>query len=251
MSQTLRSRHHRALQGILRLSALLFAFSFFIMVPEIARAANDSNADPGDLSDQYTRLRAQNAILRARLSLSKENEPYLILDLPGKELRLELQGVTLIRVPVRTASLNRLAHGVARDTSHISFCEVPFVLQKDRWFEEGVRTLALKDSAAVMNRPDTTGTLVRQIRTASVLSLLQFDRNLLVILDGNIPLESRIDRWKKEFRDFRRSFQEETPEWLLAREKRRSVMIQLDMEPASVRTLAPNLRQGTKLILRF
>jgi hypothetical protein len=189
-------------------------------------------------------------MLRARLSLGKQTEPYLILDLPAREIRLELQGVSLVKVPVRKVDLNRLASGVSRDTTHIGFCEVPFVLQRDQWFEE-VRTLALKDSSAVMSRPDTTGTLVQQIRTAAVLSILHFDRNLVLALDGNIPPPSRIERWKKWFRELRESFRPETPEGQLAREKRRSVMLRLDMEPASVRTLAPNLTVGTKLILRF
>jgi hypothetical protein len=223
--------------------------------PAPAIASTGSSSDPPaqsseNVRDQYYRLRAENAMLHARLALGKETEPYLILDVPAREMRLELQGVSLIHVPVREIVLNRLAGGVSSDTTHIGFCEVPFVLQRDQWFEE-VRTLALKDSSAIMNRPDTTGTLVRQIRTASVLSVLHFDRNLVIALDGNIPPPSRIERWKKWFRQLRESFRPETPEGQLAREKRRSVMLRLDMEPASVRTLAPNLTVGTKLILRF
>lgn len=189
-------------------------------------------------------------MLRARLSLGKQNEPYVILDLPALEVRLELQGVSLVKVPIRKIDLNRLASGISRDTTHIGFCEVPFVLKRDQWFED-VPTLALKDSSAVMSRPDTTGTLVNQIRTASVLSILHFDRNLVVALDGNIPPPSRIDRWKDRFRKWRLSFSPRTPEGQLAQERRRTVMLRLEMEPASVRTLAPNLTTGTKLILRF
>ncbi len=204
----------------------------------------------GDVRDQYLRLRTENAILKARLSMSKQTEPYLILDLPARQVRLELQGVPLVKVPVRSASLNRLAKDVSQDTTHIGFCEVPFVLQRDQWFE-AVKTLALKDSSAVQSRPDTTGTLVEQIRTASILSFLRFDRNLVIVLDGNIPPPSRMQRLKKWIHDLRQSMKENTPEWMLARERRRSVLLRLDMDPASVRILAPNLTVGTKLILRF
>ena len=244
-------RPHPRLKPTAVLGALALVVLGSFAPPAAFAATQDAQpVQSEDVRREYLRLRAENAMLRARLSLSRQTDPYLILDLPAREIRLELQGITLTRVQIRKVEINRLARGVSRDTTHIRFCEVPFVLQKDQWFEE-VRTLALKDSSAVMSRPDTTGTLVQQIRTAAVLSLLRFDRNLAVVLDGNIPPTSRVERWKKWFHNWRQSFEENTPQWLLAHDRRQSVMLRLDMEPVAVRTLAPNLTAGTKLILRF
>jgi len=202
------------------------------------------------LYDEYLQLRAANAVLKARLSLSKQNDPYLILDIPEKTLRLELKGVMLTTVPIKKITLGRLARGIPGDTTRLDFCEVPFVLQKDQWFEE-VPTLALKDTTAIRDRPDTTGTLTRQIRNASILALLEFERNLVVALDGHIPLPSRWERWKGEVRALWRSFRSGTPEAQLREYRKRSILIYLDLEPAQVRSFAPNLTAGTKLVLRF
>lgn len=200
--------------------------------------------------DELIHLRAVNALLRARLSLSNESVPYLILDIPEREVRLELKGVALTKVPIRKITTNRLAAEIASDTTRIGFCEVPFVLQMDHWYEE-VPTMALKDSAAVMSKPDTTGALVQRIRTAPVLSMLRFERNLAVALDGFIPIESRTERWKAQVRAFWRSMKEGTPERELRRLRKEAVLIEVDMEPAQVRSLAPTLTKGTKLVLRF
>jgi hypothetical protein len=203
-----------------------------------------------ELESDYVRLRAMNAVLRARLSLANETLPYLILDLPEREIRLELKGVSLTKVPVHKIALNRLAAEISGDTTRIAFCEVPFVLQQDHWYE-AVPTMALKDSAAVMSRPDTTGALVQRIRTTPVLSLLHFERNLVVALDGHIPPESGTERWKAKLRELWRSMKDGTPENALRKRRNESVLIELEMDPAQVRSLAPNLTEGTKLVLLF
>jgi len=223
-----------------------------ILVGEVASdpscAARAQGAE--NLDAEYVRLRAVNAVLKARLSLSQQTEPYLILDLPGREVGLELQGVTLTRVPVRKVSVNRLAAEIADDTAGIGFCEVPFVLGEDRWFEE-VPTLAVKDTAAIMSHPDTTGALVERIRTTPVLSLLRFDRNLVVALNGYIQPTSRIEGWKRSLRLLWRSLKSKTPEGILQSRRGDSVLLELELEPAQVRSLAPNLTHGTKMVLRF
>lgn len=221
-----------------------------------ARTAPDTPAAPasfessGNLYEDYIRLRTMNAVLKARLALSKQNDPYLILDLPERTLRLELKGVTLTTVPIKRVELSRLAREVPADTTRLGFCEVPFVLQKDQWFEE-VPTLALKDTTAVRDRPDTTGTLTRQIRNAGILSVLEFERNLVVALDGHIPPESRWERWKLRARALWLSYKPDTPEGKLRDYRKRSILIFLEMEPAQVRSFAPNLTAGTKMVLRF
>lgn len=206
--------------------------------------------EPQDVGAEYVHLRAINAVLRARLSLSNESIPYMILDLPEREVRLELKGVVLTKVPIRKVTVNRLASEVSSDTTRIAFCEIPFVLERDRWYE-AVPTLALKDSTAVMTKPDTTGALAERIRTSPVLAVLHFERNLAVTLSGFIPIESRTERWKAKARAWWRSMKEGTPEREMRRLRDRSVLIELDMEPAQVRSLAPTLTRGTKLVLRF
>jgi hypothetical protein len=218
--------------------------------PAASSTPAPTSTHPSDLYGDYLRLRATNAVLKARLALSKQSDPYLILDIPEKTLKLELKGVMLTTVPIRKISLSRLAREVPGDTTRLGFCEVPFVLQKDQWFEE-VPTLALKDTTAVRDRPDTTGTLTRQIRNASILSMLEFERNLVVALDGQIPSDSRWERWKQDFRKWWRSFQADTPEAKMRAYRKRSILILLEMEPAQVRSFAPNLTAGTKLVLRF
>ncbi|MBM3287660.1 MAG: hypothetical protein FJY88_09985 [Candidatus Eisenbacteria bacterium] len=209
-----------------------------------------STADDSTILEELLRHRAENAVLKARLALSKEPLPYMILDLPLREVRLELQGVTLTKFPLRRVVLNRLAREISVDTTRISFCEVPFVLQQEKWFEE-VPTLALKDSAAVASSPDTTGALAERIRTARVLAMLTFERNLVIGLHGNIPPESRGERWRLSLKTFWRSMKKGTAEWALRRERRESLLVEIEMEPALVRSLAPNLTDGTKLVLLF
>ncbi len=221
-----------------------------IALGAVPSTAQEDAPSRDELYGEYVRLRAVNAVLVARLALSKQEEPYLILDIPEKEVRLELQGVTLTSVPAREIELNRLAREISRDTTRIGFCEVPFVLQQDRWFEE-VPTLAAKDTAAVMSSPDTTGALAERIRTAPVLALLRFERNLVLALRGEIPPASRLERWKVSLRRFWRSLRSSTAEGALRVERRRSILIEFDMEPAQVRSIAPNLTKGTKIVLRF
>lgn len=203
-----------------------------------------------ELYDEYIRMRAIHSVLVARLNLSKQSDAYLVLDLPEREVRLELQGVTLTRVPAREIEMNRLAKEISRDTTRIGFCEVPFVLQQDRWFEE-IPTIAVKDTAAVMSTPDTTGALAERIRTAPVLALLRFERNFVLALNGELPPTGRVERWKKSLRTLWRSYRPHTAEAALRQERRKSVLVEFDMEPALVRSLAPNLTKGTKLVLRF
>ncbi len=237
-----------------RLAGKLPAFYLLLLAIAAAGArpgpAGGTPPASGEIRDEYVRLRAVNAVLRARLALSKEPIPYLILDLPEREMRLELQGVTLTRVPIRRIALNRLAEEISRDTTRIAFCEVPFVLQQERWFES-VPTLAQKDTSAVMSRPDTTGALAERIRTTPVLYLVRYERNLAIAMQGYFPPQTRIDRWKARIKAWWRSMKAETPEGFLRKERRESVLVELDMEPAQVRSIAPSLTEGTKLVLRF
>lgn len=227
------------------------AVALLVLVACVSAAtAQEVRPSKDDLYQEYVHMRAINAVLLARLNLSKQSDAYLILDLPEREVRLELQGVTLTRVPAREIKLNRLAREISRDTTRIAFCEVPFVLQHDKWFEE-IPTLAAKDTAAVMSAPDTTGALAERIRTAPVMALLQFERNLVLVLKGEIPPTGRLERWKNSLRSAWRSLRPQTAEASLREERRRSVLIEFDMEPALVRSLAPNLTKGTKLVLRF
>lgn len=216
-----------------------------------ALAQTGGQSDSGDeIYSEYVRQRAVNAVLRARLTLSKEALPYLILDLPEQEMRLELQGVILSRFPARKVRLNHLAKEISRDTTRIAFCEVPFELQHDRWFEKA-KTLALKDTSAVMSSPDTTGALAEAIRTSPILALLRFDRNLAVALNGDVPPESLWERVKKKVRSWWNLYRKGTPEGSLRVQRRDTVSIELEMEPAEIRSLAPNLTEGTRLVLRF
>ena len=224
-----------------------------VLLTGFACSGNREEAQPAgsaSIRAEYDRLRAANAVLRARLSLAKLEEPYLILNVPEKEVRLELQGVVLTRSPIRELRLNRRAQRVSRDTTRIAFCEVPFVLRNDHWYED-TPTLALKDSAAVMSRPDTTGRLVEQIRQARVLALLGFDRDLAIAIDGQIPptsLRGRLRGWLEDVWPPLRSGSGGSP---LQAMRRKEVLVELHMDPGLVRSLAPNLQQGTRLVLQF
>lgn len=214
---------------------------------EPAMAPSEVQKDPGA---EYIRLRAVNAVLKARLSLAKEPDPYLILDIPEREVRLELQGVPLARVPVRKVVLNDLAREISRDTTRIAFCELPFVLKTERWFEP-IPTLASKDSAAVMSQPDTTGVLLQRMKTVPILSVSRFERNLAVAMNGFVPSPSSWERFKERIRGFVRSFKEGTPESAIRMVRKENILVELEMEPLEVRSFAPNVKEGTKLVLRF
>ncbi|MDM7914069.1 MAG: hypothetical protein ACE15D_01150 [Candidatus Eisenbacteria bacterium] len=213
------------------------------------QATTDAKAKE-NLAEEYFRLRTANAVLRARLALSKQDIPYLILDVPQKEIRLEMQGVPLTRVPFREIEYNGASKELIADTSRIAFSEVPFVLQRDTWWEE-IPLLAVKDSAAIASRADTTWTRINQVKTVPVVATLRFDRNLVVVLDGWIPPDSWWKRTRRNLDAFVRSFRSGTIENQLRQLRKEAILIELEMDPGYVRTLAPNLTADTKIVLRF
>jgi hypothetical protein len=233
--------------------AVFFVASMLLLAADGAALRAAAQKEPAkshaELESEYIHARAKNAVYRARLSLSKEAQPYLILDLPEREVRLELQGVTLTRVPVRETRLNPLAREISHDTTRIAFCEVPFLLQDDRWYED-VPTLALKDSSAVMDRPDTTGALVERIRTTPIVSLLSFDRNLVIALNGYVEPKSTWEKFRHWTRRFWDRLRSGSAQASLIAKRRGSILVELQMEPAQIRSLAPTLSEGTKLVLR-
>jgi hypothetical protein len=209
-----------------------------------AWAAGPSRAE---LVVERTHLMIENAALRARLSLARDQSPYIVVDLPRKTMQLELQGVTLTSVPVQEVLLNRHAKRTFASEDEVNLLETPFVLQEDRWFEVG-KTLALKDSSAVRSRPDTTGALMQQIRLSPVTALLSYDRELTLVLDGKPP-RTRWERLREKVRNWFRSWSAGTLEGLLRQQSSEEVMVTLVMAPADVRSLAPSMLTGTRLIL--
>lgn len=226
------------------LSLLVIAWFGLLIAPVAARAAG---SDRTALVEERTRLLIENAALRARLSLAREESPYIVVDLPRKMMRLELQGVTLVSVPVQEVLLNRHARRTLRSAGEVKLLEIPFALQEDRWFEVD-KTLALKDTSAVRSQPDTTGALMQKIRLSPVTALLSYDRKLSVVLDGKPP-RTRWERLREKTRNWFRSWSAETLEGLLRRQSSEEVMVTLVMAPADVRSMAPSLLTGTRLIL--
>ena len=110
------------------------------------------------------------------------------------------------------------------------------------------KTLALKDTSAVRSRPDTTGALMQKIRLSPVTALLSYDRKLTLVLDGKPP-RTRWERLREDARNWFRSWSAETLEGLLRRQSSEEVMVTLSMAPADVRSMAPSLLAGTRLIL--
>jgi hypothetical protein len=202
------------------------------------------------LHEEVVDLRAKQAALRARLELSGEQDPYLILDLARRELRLELQGVTLVRHPVREIALSRRARRISTDTTRIAFCETPFTLERDRWYERA-RTLALKDSTVIGSRPDTTGRLAERIVRSRILALLDFDRDLVVAAHGTRPPHNLFDHFAASLRSIWLLFTSGSGEGWRLWKRGKDVFIELRMEPAAVRSLAPNVSAGTRLIVLF
>lgn len=224
---------------------LLTIFSLGLLsAPAATTALGSSRAA---LVEERTRLLIENAALRARLSLAQEESPYIAVDLPKRMVRLELQGVTLTSVPVQEVFLNRHARRTLTSADEVKLLETPFALREDRWFEVG-KTLALKDTTAVRSRPDTTGALMQQIRLSPVTALLSFDRKLTLVLEGKPP-RTRWERLRENARNWFRSWSAETLEGLLRRQSSEEVMVTLVMAPADVRSMAPSLLAGTRLIL--
>lgn len=205
--------------------------------------------DRESLIQERDRLRNENAALQARLSLAKEQGAYVVADMGSPQLQIELQGVTLTSLPIDRVRLNRHAKRLLAGSARIPFLETPFVLGEDRWFEE-TKTLALKDSSAVRAKADTTGALMDAIRTSPVTAMLTYDRRLTLVLEGKPPMT----RWRA-FREraaaYLRSWSSGTVEGVLRRQSSDEIMVTLEMTPANVRSLAPTLIEGTKLILIF
>lgn len=213
-------------------------------LPAPARAEEESRSR---LIDERSRLLIENAALRARLSLSSEAASYVVADLVQGKLTLELQGVNLTSVPIEEVVLNRHAKRVLRGPDRVKLLEVPFSLQDQRWFETS-KTLASKDSAAVRSRPDTTGALMQAIRTTPVTAMLTYDRRFTLVLDGKPP-RTRWEKLRERVREWFSSWSAATVEGVLRRQSSDEVMITLKMSPSDVRSFAPTLTQGTRLIL--
>jgi hypothetical protein len=201
------------------------------------------------LAAEHLRLLAENAALSARLSLSKDPDSYLVADLSTRKLQLELQGVTLTSLPIEEVRLNPHALRLLAAADRFKFLETPFVLGDDRWFDTA-KTLALKDSSAVRSKADTTGTLMQAIRTNPVTAMLTYDRRLTIVLEGQPP-QTRWEGLKAKITAWLQSWSSGTVEGILRRQSADEVMITLRMSPPDVRSLAPTLSEGTKLVLVF
>jgi hypothetical protein len=237
----------------LQLAACLGASILLVCLGSVAATAQGIALDDGSSARGVIRereqLRDENAALQARLSLSKDVVTYLVADLPLQRLRLELQGVTLTSLPIEEVSLNRHARRLLAGAERVKFLESPFVLGDDRWFELA-KTLALKDSSAVRARADTTGTLMQAIRTTPVTAMLTYDRRLTLILEGKPP-RTRWQRLREKITTYLQSWSSGTMEGILKRQSSDELMVTLVMSPADVRSLAPTLVEGNKLILIF
>lgn len=228
--------------------AWLAALAVVIFLPKVA-AASPPGEDGSSPAAERDRLRAENAAMQARLSLSKDPGTYLVADLQNKTLRLELQGVPLTSLPIQAVRLNWHAERLLAGQERSSLLETPFVLNEDRWFEVS-HTLALKDSAAVRTHADTTGALMEAIRTQPVTALLTYDRRLAVVLEGK-PAMTGWERLRDRVKTWLQSWSSNTLPGVLRRESADDVMVTLEMSPPDVRSLAPTLTEGTRLILVF
>jgi hypothetical protein len=225
-------------------------FSLFLLIAGGERPARAGESESrSSLASEYLRLLTENAALTARLSLTKDPDSYLVADLSARRLELELQGVTLTSLPIEEVRLNPHALRLLAAGDRAKFLETPFVLGDDRWFDTA-KTLALKDSSAVRSKADTTGALMQAIRTTSVTAMLTYDRRLTIVLDGQAP-QTGWERFKARITAWLQSWSSGTVEGILRRQSADEVMITLRMSPADVRSLAPTLTEGTKLVLVF
>jgi hypothetical protein len=229
------------------LRTLLPALLLFGLLAGPAPAARAAGSSRSALEEERTRLLVENAALQARLSMAREDSPYIVVDVARKLMELELQGVTLTSVPVQEVILNRHAKRTFTSADEVKLLDTPFGLQEQRWFDVD-KTLALKDSSAVRSRPDTTGALMQKIRLSPVTALLSYDRKLTLVLDGKPP-RTGWERLRERARNWFRSWSAGTLEGLLRRQSSEEVMVTLVMAPADVRSLAPSLLAGTRLIL--
>ncbi len=194
------------------------------------------------LEKQRNALLAENAALETRLTMSGRSEAYLVADIGERRLELELRGVILASQPVYAVTMNREARNLLLGPARSGDLETPYRLISNDWLESpGI--LALRDSARV--RPDTTGALKDAIRNSPVTASLEFDRGLTVILEGR-----RVD-------SFFRRFLARTGTRLRSLnsgarrgdEARRNAEIRLLLSPADIRSLEPNLKDGSRLVL--
>ncbi len=212
-------------------------------------AASAAQEDRSDLIQERDRLLRENAALEARLSLAKDPNIYLVADLEKRQLELELQGVDLTSLPIQEVRMNRHAERLLTGNERADLLQTPFELEEDRWFEVA-KTLAVKDSAAVRSRADTTGALMLAIRTSPVTAMLNYDRRLTLVLQG-MPELTRWQAFRAKVSDWLESWSSGTLQGILRRESTDEIMVTLVMSPSDVRSLAPTLTEGTKLILIF
>jgi len=197
--------------------------------------------------EERNRLMRENAVMQARVSLSKDNAVYLVADLGSMNLRLELQGVTLASLPIDEVRLNKHAERLLTGDDSVRMLATPFALSGDRWFELN-RAVATVDSSSTDSKPDTTGARMELIRTQPVTAMLTYDRRLTMVLEGQPP-RTRWQKLKDKAKTWLQSWSSGTLAATLRRQSADEVMITLEMAPADVRSLAPTLVDGAKLIL--
>ena len=212
-----------------------------------ASASRGADAEVDSLLRARDRLLRENASLRARLSLSRSPGAYLVVDLEALRLDLELQGLSLARLPVRATRLNRHAQRLLEKEGENTLLEDPFILQEERWFDPS-GALAWKDSTGVPDAPDTTGARMEAVRRQPVTALLIFDRRLVIVLRGDPP-RSFLGRVSTGLSRWLRAWSNHTPEGVLREIGSEAMLVTLEMAPADVRILAPSVSSGTRVVL--
>ncbi len=187
-------------------------------------------------------LLAENAALEARLSMSRRSEAYLVAEIGERRLELELQGVILVSQPVHAVTMNREARDLLSGRDQSGCLRTPYRLLSSEW-REPPGILTLRDSARI--RPDTTGALMDAIRRSPVTTNLEFDRELTVILEGR-RTDSFFRRLAARIGMRLRVLNSGASQ---GDDAHRSAEIRLLLSPAHIRSLEPNLKEGTRLVL--
>lgn len=187
-------------------------------------------------------LLAENAALEARLSMSRRSEAYLVADIGERLLTLELQGVTLVSQRVHHVSMNRAASDLLSGRDRSGHLGTPYRIESQDW-RESPNVQALRDSARI--RPDTTGALMGAIRTSPVTAHLEFDRGVTLVLEG-----WRVDSFfRRSLARMRISLGSSTGRASSGGDSIQTAEIHLLLSPADVRSLSPNLKPGSRLVL--
>jgi hypothetical protein len=200
-----RNRRVQALFFIFVIALPVFLIIYGIILPvknyqpyptsTVTLPASENGSGTADLTDaqiaevkSIVRKERENAFQKSRLALAEKDSIYMVLDVPAKQLVLEIKGVTVKKVDLLTIGISNRFSLISHENL-LPWISNPFILEKD------FSTIP-KSPIVVKQAPkDTIEAQLQSTKptppdSTNVYYTLYFDRNLVLEIEQSNPLEA-------------------------------------------------------------